>query len=136
MSVVSLVALAVGNLLNADPKRIARIVGGMRIAILPMFALIFLLDWVTSAGVVAPALYAVPVLATSLCVSLEWSFASALFASALTYIGYFISQPGGNVEDAYINRLIAAILIWACVLFGWLLGHVRKEIQAFHEQHK
>jgi hypothetical protein len=93
MSVVSLVALAVGTLLNADPKRIARIVGGMRIAILPMFALIFLLDWVTSAGVVAPALYAVPVLATSLCVSLEWSFASALFASALTYIGYFISQP-------------------------------------------
>jgi hypothetical protein len=132
----SILTIVVGSLLNADPERIARIIGRMRIAILPLFALIFLLDCVTFFGIAVPMLYAVPVLITSLCVSIEWSFASAVLATVFTYMGYYVSPPGGNAEQGYVNRLIAAVLIWACVLLGWLLGYIRKEIQTFYEQRK
>jgi hypothetical protein len=136
VGLVSILTIVVGSLLNADPERIARIIGRMRIAILPLFALIFFLDCVTSPGIAVPMLYAVPVLITSLCVSIEWSFASAVLATVLTYMGYYVSPPSGNTEEGYVNRLIAAVLIWACVLLGWLLGYVRKEIQTFYDQRK
>ncbi len=55
-------------------------------------------------------LYAVPVLITSLCVSIEWSFAGAVLATVLTYMGYYVSPPGGHAEEGYVNRLIAAVL--------------------------
>jgi hypothetical protein len=114
----------------------ARTIRRMRFVILPFFVLILLFDYVVPAGIAVPMLYALPVLMTSLCVSIEWSFASAVLGTVLTYIGYFVSPSGGNVEEAYVNRLIAAVLIWACVLFGWLLGSIRKEIQNFYELHK
>lgn len=136
MGLVSILTIVVGSLLNADPERIARIIGRMRIAILPLFALIFLLDCVTSPGIAVPMLYAVPVLITSLCVSIEWSFASAVLATVLIYMGYYVSPSGGHAEEGYVNRLIAAVLIWACVVLGWLLGYVRKEIQTFYDQRK
>lgn len=136
MAPVSGFTIVLGSLLNADPKRIARIIGRMRIAIVPLFALIFLLDCVTPAGIAVPMLYALPVLLTSLCVSIEWSFAGAVLATVLTYTGYFVSPPGGHGEEGYLNRLMAAVLIWACVLLGWLLGYVRNEIQGFYDEHK
>ena len=42
MGLVSILTIVVGSLLQADPERIARIIGRMRIVILPLFALIFL----------------------------------------------------------------------------------------------
>lgn len=136
MGLVSILTIVFGSLLSADPERIARIVRGMRLAILPLFALIFILDCVTSSGIAVSMLYAVPVLITSLCVSIEWSFAGAVLATVLTYMGYYLSPPGGIADEGYVNRLITAVLIWACVLLGWLLGYVRKEIQTFYDQRK
>jgi K+-sensing histidine kinase KdpD len=108
----------------------------MRSAILPVAVVIFLLDRVTPAGIAVPVLYALPVLMASLTMSLEWSLLSAVVATALTYVGYYLSPPGANLDDATINRLIASVLIWACVLLGWLLRHVREEIQNFYNQSK
>ncbi len=65
MGLVSILTIVVGSLLQADPERIARIIGRMRIVILPLFALIFLLDCVTFPGIAVPMLYALPVLVTS-----------------------------------------------------------------------
>lgn len=136
MPLAAVLTIVVGSLLNADPKRIARLIGRMRIAIVPLIALIFFLDWVTPAGIALPMLYALPVLLTSLCVSIEWSFAVAVLATVLTYIGYVVSASGGLPEEGYVNRLIAAVLIWSCVLLGWLLGHIRKEIQGFYDERR
>ena len=105
----------------------------MRSAILPLTLVIFLLDRMTPAGIAVPMLYALPVLMASLTMSLEWSLLSAVVATALTFVGYFISPPGAHMDDATINRLIASVLIWACVLLGWLLRHVRQEIQNFYK---
>ncbi|WP_447985916.1 hypothetical protein [Nitrospira sp. Nam74] len=108
----------------------------MKIAILPLFALVFLLDCATPPGIVVPMLYAIPLLITSFHLSIEWAFASAVLATVLTYIGYVLSPPGGNAEEALVNRLIAAVLIWACVLLGWFLSFTRKAIQGVYEKHK
>ena len=133
---LTLLALTIGVLLEVDPKRVVRVIRGMRSAILPVAVVIFLLDRVTPAGIAVPMLYALPVLMASLTMSLEWSLLSAVVATALTYVGYYLSPPGANLDDATINRLIASVLIWACVLLGWLLRHVRQEIQNFYNQSK
>ena len=133
---LTLLALTIAVLLEVNPKRILRIIRGMRSAILPVAVVIFLLDRVTPAGIAVPVLYALPVLMASLTMSLEWSLLSAVVATALTYVGYYLSPPGANLDDATINRLIASVLIWACVLLGWLLRHVRQEIQNFYKQSK
>ena len=133
---LTLLALTIGVLLEVDPKRVVRVIRGMRSAILPVAVVIFLLDRVTPAGIAVPVLYALPVLMASLTMSLEWSLLSAVVATALTYVGYYLSPPGANLDDATINRLIASVLIWACVLLGWLLRHVREEIQNFYNQSK
>ena len=133
---LTFLALTIGVLLEVDPKRVVRVIRGMRSAILPVAVVIFLLDRVTPAGIAVPVLYALPVLMASLTMSLEWSLLSAVVATALTYVGYYLSPPGANLDDATINRLIASVLIWACVLLGWLLRHVRQEIQNFYKQSK
>jgi K+-sensing histidine kinase KdpD len=133
---LTFLALTIGVLLEVDPKRVVRVIRGMRSAILPVAVVIFLLDRVTPAGIAVPVLYALPVLMASLTMSLEWSLLSAVVATALTYVGYYLSPPGANLDDATINRLIASVLIWACVLLGWLLRHVREEIQNFYNQSK
>ena len=132
----TLLALTLGVLLEVDPKRVLRVIRGMRRAILPVAVAIFLLDRVTPAGIAVPMLYALPVLMASLTMSLEWSLLSAVVATALTYVGYYLSPPGANIDDATINRLIASVLIWSCVLLGWLLRYVRQEIQNFYKQTK
>ena len=116
---LTFLALTIGVLLEVDPKRVVRVIRGMRSAILPVAVVIFLLDRVTPAGIAVPVLYALPVLMASLTMSLEWSLLSAVVATALTYVGYYLSPPGANLDDATINRLIASVLIWACVLLGW-----------------
>jgi hypothetical protein len=134
--VLSIFALAaVGVLLDVDPKRIVRIIRGMRLAIIPMFVLVFVLDWVTPLGIAVPVLYAVPVLMTALTASLEWSFGAAFIATIITYYGYVHSPSGGNADEGITNRLIASVVIWACVLLGWLLGYIRQEIQRFYQEH-
>ena len=133
---LTILALTIGVLLEVDPKRVLRVIRGMRSAILPVAVVIFLLDRVTPAGIAVPVLYVLPVLMASLTMSLEWSLLSAVVATALTYVGYYLSPPGANLDDATINRLIASVLIWACVLFGWLLRYVREEIQNFYNQSK
>ena len=133
---LTFLALTIGVLLEVDPKRVVRVIRGMRSAILPVAVVIFLLDRVTPAGIAVPVLYALPVLMASLTMSLEWSLLSAVVATALTYVGYYLSPPGAHLDDATINRLIASVLIWACVLLGWLLRHVRQEIQNFYKQGK
>ena len=133
---LTFLALTIGVLLEVDPKRVVRVIRGMRSAILPVAVVIFLLDRVTPAGIAVPVLYALPVLMASLTMSLEWSLLSAVVATALTYVGYYLSTPGAHMDDATINRLIASVLIWACVLLGWLLRHVRQEIQNFYKQSK
>lgn len=133
---LSLFALTVGILLEVDPKRVLRVIRRMRIAILPFAVVIFLLDCVAPAGIAVPVLYVLPVLMASLTLSLEWSLLSAVVATALTYVGYYLSPPGANMDEATINRLIASVLIWACVLLGWLLRYVRQEIQNFYQQSK
>lgn len=62
--------------------------------------------------------------------------AAAVLANALTYIGYSVSPPGGDIEAGYINRLIASVLVWAAVSIGWLLRNIRDAIQAFYTEHK
>lgn len=133
---LTLLALTIAVLLEVNPKRILRVMRGMRSAILPAAVAIFLLDRVTPPGIAVPMLYALPVLIASLTMSLEWSLLSAVVATALTYVGYYLSPPGAHMDDATINRLIASVLIWACVLLGWLLRHVRQEIQNFYKQSK
>ena len=133
---LTFLALTIGVLLEVDPKWVLRVIRGMRSAILPIAVVIFLLDRLTPAGIAVPVLYALPVLMASLTMSLEWSLLSAVVATALTYVGYYLSPPGANLDDATINRLIASVLIWACVLLGWLLRHVREEIQNFYKQSK
>ena len=133
---LTFLALTIGVLLEVDPKRVVRVIRGMRSAILPVAVVIFLLDRVTPAGIAVPVLYALPVLMASLTMSLEWSLLSAVVATALTYVGYYLSPPGANLDDATINRLIASVLIWSCVLLGWLLRYVRQEIQNFYKQTK
>lgn len=133
---LTLLALTIAVLLEVNPKRILRVIRGMRSAILPVAVAIFLLDRVTPAGIAIPMLYALPVFMASLTMSLEWSLLSAVVATALTFVGYYLSPPGANLDDATINRLIASVLIWACVLLGWLLRHVRQEIQNFYKQSK
>ena len=133
---LTLLALTIGVLLEVDPKRVVRVIRGMRSAILPIAVVIFLLDRLTPAGIAVPVLYVLPVLMASLTMSLEWSLLSAVVATALTYVGYYLSPPGANLDDATINRLIASVLIWGCVLLGWLLRHVREEIQNFYKQSK
>lgn len=133
---LTLLALTIGVLLEVEPKRVLRVIRSMRSAILPVAVVVFLLDRVTPAGIVIPVLYVLPVLMASLTMSLEWSLLSAVIATALTYIGYYLSPPGANIDDAIVNRLIASVLIWACVLIGWLLRYVRQEIQDFYRQSK
>ena len=133
---LTILALTIGVLLEVDPKRVLRVIRGMRSAILPIAVVIFLLDRLTPAGIAVPVLYVLPVLMASLTMSLEWSLLSAVVATALTYVGYYLSPPGTNMDDATVNRLIASVLIWACVLFGWLLRYVREEIQNFYNQSK
>ncbi|WP_447985722.1 hypothetical protein [Nitrospira sp. Nam74] len=111
-----------------------RIIKGMRLGIIPIFVLVFVLDCVTPLGIAVPVLYVVPVLMTALTASLEWSFGAALIATIVTYCGYLYSPSGGNVDEGTTNRLIASVLIWACVLLGWLLGYVREEIQRFYNE--
>ena len=108
----------------------------MRLAIIPIFVVVFLLDWVTPLGITVPVLYVVPVLMTALTASLEWSFGAALIATIITYYGYVYSPSGGNADEGTTNRLIASVLIWGCVLLGWLLGYVREEIQRFYKENK
>ena len=133
---LTLLALTIGVLLEVDPKWVLRVIRGMRSAILPIAVVIFLLDRLTPAGIAVPVLYVLPVLMASLTMSLEWSLLSAVVATALTYVGYYLSPPGANMDDATINRLIASVLIWVCVLLGWLLRYVREEIQNFYKQGK
>lgn len=136
MSVASLIAVAVGALLNADRRRIVEGISRMRMAILPLIALTFIVDCLTPLGIAVPMLYIVPVLLTSLTVGLEWSIAAALLANALTYIGYYLSPAGGAVEIGHTNRLIASVLIWAAVIIGWLLRDIREDIQSFYRTHR
>jgi hypothetical protein len=136
MSVVSVIAVAIGALLNVDPKRIAEKISGVRIAILPLIGLTFVVDCLTPLGVAVPTLYAMPVLLTSLTVGFGWSMAAAVLANALTYIGYYLPPSGGDIELGYINRLVASILVWAAVIIGWLLRNMREDIQTFYRRYK
>lgn len=129
MSVASIIAVAIGALLNVGPKRIVQEISRMRMAILPLIALTFLVDCLTPLGIAVPMLYVLPVLLTSLTVSVEWSMAGAVLANVLTYVGYHLSPAGGDIDTEYLNRLIASVLMWAAVILGWLLRNVREEIQ-------
>jgi len=66
VSVAAVIAVAIGALLNADPKRIVQGISRMRMAILPLIALTFVVDCLTPLGIAVPMLYVVPVLLTSL----------------------------------------------------------------------
>ena len=136
MSVALVIAVAIGTLLNVDAKRIVQQIRRMRIAILPFIVLTFGVDCLTPLGIAVPMLYALPVFMTSLTVGVEWSMAAAVLANALTYIGYSVSPPGGDIEAGYINRLIASVLVWATVIIGWLLRDLRDDIQTFYTKHK
>lgn len=81
-------------------------------------------------------LYVLPVLLTALTVGVEWSVAGVVLATVLTCVGYYLSPAGGDIDAGYLNRLIAAILIWAAVILGWLVRNVREEIQTFYAEHK
>jgi K+-sensing histidine kinase KdpD len=135
MSVVSVIAVAIGALLNVDPKRIVQEISRMRILIIPLIALTFVVDCLTPPGIAVPMLYVLPVLLTSLTVRSEWSMAAAVLANILTFIGYYVS-PGGDIEVGYINRLIASVLVWMAVIMGWFLRNVREDIQTFYARHK
>jgi hypothetical protein len=135
VSVALVIAVAIGALLNVDPKRIVREISRMRIAILPLIALTFVADCLTPLGIAVPTLYTFPVLLASLTVRLEWSMAAAVLANILTYIGYYL-PPGGDTEAGYINRLIASVLVWVAVIIGWLLRNVREDIQTFYTRYK
>jgi K+-sensing histidine kinase KdpD len=136
VSAASIIAVAIGALLNVDPKRIVREISRMRLAILPLVALTFVVDCFTPLGIAVPMLYVLPVLLTALTVGVEWSVAGAVLATVLTYVGYYLSPAGGDIDAGYLNRLIAAILIWAAVILGWLVRNVREEIQTFYAEHK
>ena len=136
MGVASVIAVAIAAFFNADPKRIVRGISRMRIATLALIALTFVVDCLTPLGIAVPTLYTLPVLLTSLTVGLEWSMAVAVAANVLTYIGYYLSPAGGDIEAGYINRLIASVLVWAAVIIGWVLRDLRDDIQTFYTKHK
>jgi K+-sensing histidine kinase KdpD len=136
VSVAAVIAVAIGALLNADPKRIVQGISWMRTAIVPLIALTFVVDCLTPLGIAVPMLYVLPVLLTSLTVGVEWSMAAAVLANVLTYVGYYLSPAGGDIDTEYINRLIASVLIWAAVIIGWLLRNVREDIQTFYADDK
>ena len=136
MSVAAVIAVAIGALLNADPKRIVQGISRMRMAIFPLIALTFMVDCLTPLGIAAPVLYVLPTLLTSLTVGMESSMAAAVLANVLTYVGYYLSPAGGDIDAGYLNRLIASVLIWAAVIIGWLLRNIREDIQAFYAEHK
>jgi hypothetical protein len=136
VSVAAVIAVAIGALLNADPKRIVQGISRMRMAILPLIALTFVVDCLTPLGIAVPMLYVVPVLLTSLTVGVESSMAAAVLANVLTYVGYSLSPAGGDIDAGYLNRLIGSVLIWAAVIMGWLLRKVREDIRTFYANHK
>jgi hypothetical protein len=71
-------------------------------------------DCFTPLGIAVLMLYVLPVLLTALTVGVEWSVAGVVLATVLTCVGYYLSPAGGDIDAGYLNRLIAAILIWAC----------------------
>jgi hypothetical protein len=95
VSVAAVIAVTIGALLNADPKRIVQGISRMRIAIVPLIALTFVVDCFTPLGIAVPMLYVLPVFLASLTVGVEWSMAAAVLANVLTYVGYHVS-PGGR----------------------------------------
>ena len=136
MSVASIITVVIGGLLHANPKRIVQEISRMRMAILPLIALTFVVDCLTPLGIAVPMLYVLPVLVTSLTVGVEWSMAAAVLANVLTYVGYYLSLAGADIDAGYLNRLMASVLIWAAVILGWLLRNVREEIQTFYASNR
>jgi len=124
------------SLLEIDPKRVARVIRRLKLSILPGIVAVFVLDLLTPLGVAIPMFYAAPVFLAGLLLSLEWSAATALLATVLSYLGLTLTPEGGDAPFGHINRLIAAVLIWLSLLIGWLLSHVQEQIRTFYDEHK
>jgi PAS domain S-box-containing protein len=85
-------------------------------------AAIFYLDTLTPVGVAIPVLYTIPTLL------LVWSgcfrepLVVAALATVLTAAGFYASPPGGSVDVAIANRLLAVVVIWitAALVAGYL----------------
>ena len=108
----------------------------LKLSIAPTMIVVFVLDLLTPAGIAIPMFYAAPVFLAGLLLSLEWSAATALLATVLSYLGLALPPEGGDAQFVHINRLIAAVLIWLALLIGWLLSHIQEQIKTFHDEHK
>jgi hypothetical protein len=80
VSVASIIAVAIGALLNVGPQRIVQEISSMRMAIVSLIALTFVVDCLTPLGIAVPMFYVLPVFLTSLTVGVEWSMAGAVLA--------------------------------------------------------
>ena len=124
------------SLLEIDPKRVARVIRRLKLAIAPGMIVVFVLDLMTPLGIAIPMFYAAPVFLAGLLLSLEWSAATAFLATVLSYLGLVLSPEGGDAQFGHINRLIAAVLVWLSLLIGWLLSHIQEQIRTFYDEHK
>jgi hypothetical protein len=124
------------SLLEIDPKRVARVIGRLKMSIFPGMILVFVLDLMTPLGIAIPMFYAAPVFLAGLLMTQEWSAATAFLATVLSYLGSVFTPEGGEAQFGHINRLIAAVLIWLCLLIGWLLSHIQEQIKTFYDEHK
>ena len=124
------------SLLEIDPKRVAQVIRRLRLSIIPGMLIVFVLDLLTPLGIAIPMFYAAPVFLAGLLLTLEWSAATAFLATVLSYLGLALTPEGGDAQFGYINRLIAAVLIWLSLLIGWLLSHVQEQIRTFYDEHK
>ena len=74
-------------------------------------------------------LYAIPVFLSGLFYRLEAAFGLSIVATVLTYVGYRLSLPGGDVSMALTNRLLVGLLIWLSYFVTWFLHDVRQQIK-------
>lgn len=90
---------------------------------------VFLFDWWAPKGWAEAMLY-VPVVLISL-----WSprrghtVLVASLSTVLTIVGFFVSAAGIPVQPAFINRLLAILVIWVTAILGLLLRRLADGLQ-------
>jgi hypothetical protein len=118
----------VGNTLEAVAKAIfnastRRSVARLLVLTLALTVGFFLLDLRTSADVIVPFLYLLPMLCVILWTSPHQFLpviVAALVSTALNALGYVWSKHVGNIEISALNRLLAACVTWGTVVLALL----------------
>lgn len=95
-------------------------------------AAVFSIDLVLPRGVAVPMLYVVPVLLAAHCRQRWFRVAVAAGCTALTLIGYSLSEGAVSPWIAASNRVLAVAAIWVSALLAWQRTKAAEQTALLH----